>query len=68
MTFKEAAAFVMPFGKYKSSTLDSIASTDEGLLYLDYMRGELSDGPALRAISVYLDDPSIKRELEGIGE
>jgi uncharacterized protein (DUF3820 family) len=68
MTFKEAAAFVMPFGKNKGRTLDDIASDDDGLLYLDWLRGE-RDGSGAEiddALESYLDDPTIQKELERI--
>jgi len=76
MTYSEASAFVWPWGKYKGQTLDQIASTDAGLRYLDYMRGEREKSPGgpvnpasdrvLAALTAYLDDPSIKRELENL--
>ena len=65
MTYKEAAAFVMPFGKHKGRTLDTIASTDDGLKYLDWLRGERSWGrrDIDSALAAYLDDAAIKREV-----
>ena len=68
MTYKEAAAFVMPFGKHKGRTLDTIASTDDGLKYLDWLRGERSSGGGRNrnvdsALAAYLDDAAIKREV-----
>lgn len=72
MTFKEAAAFVMPFDKYQGMTLGNIASEDEGLLYLAWLRAEREsakeDGPVDQAIAVYLDDPVIHRELSMLWE
>jgi len=66
-TFKQAAAFVFPFGKHKGKTLDKIASTDDGLKYLDWARGLDNLFPATRAaLKTYLDDPAIKRELSNI--
>lgn len=62
--FKAAKQFVMPYGKFKGKALDEIATTDEGLLYLDYLRGEIDKGEVLDAISVYLDEPSIAQDLE----
>ena len=40
MTFKDAANFIMPFGKHKGRTLQAIVGDDdddddEGFLYLD---------------------------------
>lgn len=64
MTFEEARTFRMPFGKYKGSTLDEVASTDEGLRYLDWLVGrDLYPETRLR-IEAYLADPTIRRALE----
>jgi hypothetical protein len=65
MTFKEASEYVLPFGRDKGKTLDQIAETDEGLIDLD----GLLDKDWLRentrqAITVYLMNPAIGRELE----
>lgn len=70
MTFKDASNFVMPFGKFKGRTLDAIASTDSGLKYLDWLRGERaydnSCKPIDHALDAYMSDDTIKRELERI--
>ena len=65
MTYKEAAAFMMPFGKYKGETLDGIALSDNGLGYLDWLRGEREGKryPLDEALAAYLDDPAIKGQL-----
>lgn len=73
-TFKQAAEFVMPFGKHQGRTLDQIAERDNGLLYLDWLRGEMDGDPphfgsgraAHVALTVYLDDPTIVRELRDL--
>ncbi len=67
VTFKEAQGFRLMFGKYRGETLDDIASTDEGLKYLDWLLGE-SDANAhsYPYLSAYMNDPSIKRELENL--
>ena len=65
MNFKEAAAFVMPFGKHRGRMLDAIATDDDGLKYLDWLRGE-RQGCTTKvdiALAVYLDDASIQGEL-----
>lgn len=75
MKFSEASAFPMPYGKYFGRTLDDIASTDAGLLYLDWVRGitkpERPDlNPLYLALRAYLDDPTISKdvaELSGRG-
>jgi hypothetical protein len=56
--------FVMPFGKFKGSSLDSIASTDDGLCYLDWCVGEFGEGDVLDAIETYLEDPGVQREVD----
>lgn len=66
MTFKEASEFIMPIGQYKGRKLDSIASTDKGLQYLDWLYGQRQGCtyPMDEALSVYMSDPTIKKELE----
>jgi hypothetical protein len=68
MTFDQAKAYEMPFGKHKGRTLDDIAKDDDGLRYLDWMRGAREeDGKndtVDKALRTYLDDPSIQKELE----
>jgi len=76
MTYSEAAAFVMPFGKHAGRTLDDIATSDAGLRYLDWLRGEREKpGPGprgglpdvvLSALVAYLDDPAIKSDLRAL--
>lgn len=68
MTFKDAAAFKMPFGKHKGCCLDAIASDDDGLKYLDWLRGERGStrSDIDQALAAYLDDPSIKKDLENL--
>lgn len=69
--FRRAANTVVPFGKYAGRMIDDIARTDQGLRYLDWLRGErereerrLGNQTALtQALATYLDDPTIVREL-----
>lgn len=64
MTFSDAKEIRMPFGKFKGESFDKIAETDDGLLYLDWLRGEKIHDRRLRsAVEAYLDDPAIKAEL-----
>jgi len=66
MTFKEAATFKMPFGKYGGKTLDEIATDDDGLRYLDWIKCERDKDIELVdvALKTYLNDSAIKKELE----
>lgn len=68
--FQQAKAFRMPFGKHRGVTLDDIARTDEGLRYLDWLRGDMEGknhvGDAFKHLCVYLDDFTIASELEKI--
>ncbi len=68
MDFKSAANFAMPFGKHKGKALDVIATTDEGLLYLDWLAGYVGYGiqgkEAKEAIDVYLADSTISKEVQ----
>ncbi len=67
MTFKEAQEFVLTFGKYEDEALDDIASTDDGLLYLDWLAGEqIMDSELRLALHVYLSDICIQKELEDL--
>ena len=73
MTFHEASDFLMPFGHHVDQSLDQIAETDAGLLYLDWMRGQLDNQrlspQRLRlkeALGTYLDDSTIKKELRAL--
>ncbi len=67
MTFKEAQEFVLTFGKYEDEALDDIASTDEGLLYLDWLAGEqIMDSELRLALNIYLSDICIQKELEDL--
>ena len=69
MTFKEASETVMTFGKDKGKTVDEIAKTDDGLKYLDWIAHSISlYGDIVEALRVYLNDPSIKKELVGLLE
>lgn len=67
ITFAIASKYRMPFGKYFGQTLDDIARTDEGLLYLDYLRGERQEkknnSEVDRMLAAYLNNPSIARDL-----
>jgi hypothetical protein len=71
MKFADAAHVRMPFGKHFGRKLDEIASTDEGLLYLDWLRGDrekrigaVAANPHFdTALRAYLDDPTIAAEL-----
>jgi uncharacterized protein (DUF3820 family) len=72
--FRAAAAHVLPFGKYSGKTIDKIAETDEGLRWLDWLRGEIETGrlhagneqmqtEIRKALRDYLDDPAIAGDL-----
>jgi hypothetical protein len=59
---------IIPFGKHKGRTLDAVASTPGGLIYLDKQRARdwvKDNHPALaEGISAYLAEPSVARELD----
>ncbi len=52
MTFERAAAFIMPFGKYRGARLDAIPKD-----YLCWARENLDNQSIVRAIAAYLDAP-----------
>jgi hypothetical protein len=70
MDFREAGAVLVNVGKYKGRSIDQAATSDEGLLWLDWLRGERKPrGPHDKlydAICVYLDDPGIASDLKGL--
>lgn len=65
-TFTEARQARMPFGKYQGKTLEEIAMTDDGLMYLDFMRGELLVHAVRFHIAAFLDDPTIAKDLRDL--
>ncbi len=65
MTFEEASEFVMPLGKHKGHALDDIANSNDGLKYLDWLRGQdWVYGRTAEALAAYLDHSPIARDLE----
>ena len=55
----------MPFGKYKGQSLDTIAKTDRGLLYLDWLVGQTwLKGNLKNDLTAYLQDPAIADEIK----
>jgi len=63
--FRIAADTVIPFGKFAGKTIDQIGTPDEGLLYLDWLRGQRPTDLKIRAaVSTYLDDPTIAACLQ----
>ena len=67
MKFSDARSHVIPFGKHEGVSVDDIAVTDSGLLYLDWLRGELTQSrtrpETLQVLETYLEDGTIKRDL-----
>ncbi len=67
MTFNEAKQVKLPFGDFKGRTLDQIAQTDAGLLYLDKLRAWDALWPETKeALNAYLDHEPITRELQAL--
>lgn len=61
--------FTMPFGKYEDQTLDTIASSEEGLLYLDWLVGQdWLRNPLKRTIATYLAQDDVRAELDRLLE
>lgn len=69
--FAQARAHVLQLGRYTGQTIDRAASTDAGLLYLDWLSGqlEMAEHPTATQrttydhLVAYLTDPTIAREL-----
>ena len=67
MTYAEASLVVLPFGKFRGQTIDHVAESDAGLLYLDWLIGQNWIRDGLRtALETYLGDPGIKGEIEKV--
>jgi uncharacterized protein (DUF3820 family) len=67
--FKAAKRHVLRFGKYQGKSLDEIATSDDGLRYLDWLRGQSFVGGVTASwLRIYLDDPSISRDLNRLVE
>lgn len=67
MADKKPGDFVIPFvfGKqYGSKTIDDIAKSNKGLLWLDRLRGRARSPWLRKALAEYLDDPAIARDLK----
>jgi len=63
--FRIAADTVINFGKYSGKTIDEVATSDEGLLYLDWLRGARPTDLKFRAaLHLYLDDVTIAECLK----
>jgi hypothetical protein len=61
--FQRAKVVRLTFGKYQGRALDDIACSDEGIRYLDWLRGETQDRSLQSSLATYLDEPSIAQDL-----
>jgi hypothetical protein len=66
MNFKEAAAYRLTFGRYVGMAVDECAEDDEGLRWLDWMRGEARSPHLKLVLDTYLSDPTIAKELADV--
>lgn len=68
--FNKACAFKIDFGAFAGKTIDEIAKTDRGLLYLDNLNGKMRNpySPLARALNDYLTDEAIASDLEALIE
>ena len=68
MVYKEAAAYLMPFGKHKGRTLHDIALADKGLGYLKWLQNERRQNTSRTdvdtALAAFLNDPKTQRDDE----
>ena len=61
---RDPGLFVLPFGQYKDQTLEEVASTDSGLLYLDRIIAEDWIWASTRVvIEAFLGEAAIQSEL-----
>lgn len=66
MPENDPADVVIPFGKHKDKTIGEVASTDEGLRYLDWMVGIAKPGYFKNALESYLETPAISGEVDSV--
>lgn len=66
MTFDQAKLQCVPFGKFKGQSIDKVASTSRGLMYLDWMMSlkDLREGPFKDALNTYMRDEGIQKEVQ----
>lgn len=76
MTQEDAGKFRFPFGKYIGRSLEDVCKSDEGLLYCDWLMGEMevamkrgqSTGwpqrDTLQALKEFLDNPAMEQQIE----
>jgi hypothetical protein len=58
---------VIRFDRYSGRTIDQIAQSDRGLLYLDKLVGILpTSWKIVKQIRTYLSDPAIAKELDDL--
>jgi hypothetical protein len=67
-TFRWAAAFKLDFGPFQGQSLDAIATSENGLRYLDNLNGKIShqNSAVARAVIAYLTDPTIAKDLSDL--
>ncbi len=70
MKFAQAKVHRFITGKYAGQTLDQVATSNDGLLFLDWLRAKRQSDAAHTpkrgldaALIAYLDDPTISQEL-----
>ncbi len=68
MNVRQAGSVIIPFGKYRGRSIDSVASTDEGMRYLVWLVDRAGPGRFAVALKAYMADPAVKREVDRIVE
>ena len=65
MIFDTAKRAVLPFGQHRGKTIEEVASTTDGLLYLDRLIGweRLHSGFFKDALAAFLADESIQKDI-----
>jgi uncharacterized protein (DUF3820 family) len=64
--FNQAKKYKLPFGKFKGREIDDIATTDNGLKYLDWLYGEVGTGVVKNMLKIYLENETIAKQLKEI--
>ena len=67
MDFSEASKARLPAGQHHGDTLDEVASTDDGLLYLDFLLARIGEWNWVtdfqEPLKAYMLDKEIQQEL-----